>query len=152
PELAKRALIGRVQGELPGVDVEKHFTPRYNPWDQRLCLVPDSDLFETLRSGRASVVTDHIDRFTERGVLLRSGELLEADLIITATGLELQVLGGAELTIDQRRVDITKHLGYKGCLLSDVPNMANAFGYTNASWTLKADLTAEFVCRLLNSM
>lgn len=152
PELAKRVLIGRVQDELPGIDVGQHFTPRYNPWDQRLCLVPDSDLFEALRSGRASVVTDHIERFTERGVLLRSGELLEADLIVTATGLELQVLGGAEFTVDQRRVEISKHLGYKGCLISDVPNMANAFGYTNASWTLKADLTAEFVCRLLNRM
>jgi cation diffusion facilitator CzcD-associated flavoprotein CzcO len=136
----------------PEFDVETHFDPPYDPWDQRLCLAPDGDLFEVLRSGRASVVTDHIDTFTERGIRLRSGRELEADLVVTATGLRVRFLGGIELTVDGERVRPADTLSYKAMMFSDVPNLAMAFGYTNASWTLKADLTAEYVCRILNHM
>jgi monooxygenase len=153
PELAKRALIDRVKQELgPGHDIEKHFTPSYNPWDQRLCLVTDGDLFAAMRSGRASVVTDHIDTFTKTGIRLQSGQELEADLVVTATGLELLFLGGMELSVDGRRVEAKQVMNYKGCMFSDLPNLAYTFGYTNASWTLKADLVAEYVCRLLRHM
>jgi cation diffusion facilitator CzcD-associated flavoprotein CzcO len=134
------------------VDVDKHFVPSYDPWDQRLCFVPDDDLFQTLREGRASVVTDHIDSFTETGLRLRSGATLDADIIVTATGLKLKFLGGIDVDVDGRRVDPSKALAYKGIMCSDVPNMAFAVGYTNASWTLKCDLTAEYVCRLLAYM
>ena len=153
PEKA-RALIARwVTKELgPGFDVGTHFNPRYNPWEQRLCLVPDSDLFRTIREGRASVVTDQIDTFTETGLRLRSGATLDADLIVTATGLNLMLLGGLEVTVDGARVDFAKTYGYKGMMFSDVPNLALAIGYTNASWTLKAELICRYVCRLLNHM
>ncbi len=117
-----------------------------------MCLVPDGDLFKALREGRASVVTDHIETFTEKGIKLRSGEELEADVVVTATGLNLVVLGNVQLTVDGRSVDLSKTLNYKGMMFSDVPNLASAFGYTNASWTLKCDLTCEYVCRLLNHM
>jgi monooxygenase len=130
----------------------RHFTPQYNPWDQRLCLVPDADLFRAIREGRASVVTDHIESFTETGLRLRSGEHLDADIVVTATGLVLRLMSGLHLVVDGRPVDLATTLAYKGMMYSDVPNLASAFGYTNASWTLKCDLTAEYVCRLLNYM
>nr|WP_236518133.1 NAD(P)/FAD-dependent oxidoreductase [Sandaracinus amylolyticus] len=153
PERAKKRIVSLIQKELGAeYDVATHFTPKYKPWDQRLCLVPDGDLFIALREGRASVVTDHIETFTEKGIRLRSGQELEADLIVTATGLKLQFLGGMELDIDGERLEPTKTMNYKGVMLSDVPNLACTFGYTNASWTLKADLTAEYVCRLLGRM
>jgi monooxygenase len=153
PRRSKRALIDRVRAELgPDYDVATHFTPRYDVWDQRLCLVPDGDFFEALRSGRASVVTDQIERFTATGIRLRSGQELTADLIVTATGLELQVMGGAELSVDGRRADVSQSTIYKGCMLTELPNLAFSFGYTNASWTLKAELTARYVCRVLRAM
>jgi len=153
PEKAKERLVGMVREALgPDYDVETHFTPRYNPWDQRLCLIPDADLYNAINSGKASVVTDHIERFTEKGITLKSGETLEADIIVTATGLDLIVLGGIDLTVDGARVDMSKALTYKGMMYENVPNLASAFGYTNASWTLKADLTCEYVCRLINYM
>ena len=153
PELVKKLIRGGVKSQLgPGYDVDVHFKPRYNPWDQRLCLVPDADLFKAIREGRASVVTDHIETFTEKGLKLQSGQELEADLIVTATGLDLLALGGIELSVDGRAVEVAKTLSYKGMMLSGVPNLALALGYTNASWTLKCDLTCSFVCRLLNFM
>ena len=153
PERAKRMILGGVRHALgPDYDIATHFTPRYNPWDQRLCLVPDGDLFVALNAGRASMVTDHIDTFTPRGIRLKSGAELEADLIVTATGLDLQVLGGIELDVDGRRVDPATTFNYKGMMYSDVPNLASSFGYTNASWTLKCDLTCGYVCRVLNHM
>ena len=152
PERAKKGLIGLARKQVgPDVDIA-HFTPDYKPWDQRLCLVPNGDLFKTLRSGRASVVTDHIASFTETGLRLRSGAELEADLIVTATGLKLKFLGGLQIEVDGRRIEPSKTMTYKGMMGSDVPNMAFAIGYTNASWTLKCDLTCEYVCRLLNYM
>src|SRR4029077_17403702 len=121
----------------PRYDVGKHFNPRYNPWEQRLCLVPDSDLFSSMRQGQASVVTDQIETFTEKGVKLRSGAELAADIIVTATGLNLLLLGGLEVTVDGARIDFSRTFNYKGMMFSDVPNLALAIGYTNASWTLK---------------
>lgn len=153
PNFVKQRLLKRVQEHLgTDFDVQKHFTPRYNPWEQRLCLVPDADLFEAIKTGRASIVTDHIDTFTEKGILLKSGKELEADIIVTATGLVMQPLGGAELVVDGQRVDPGQALAYKGVMMSGVPNMASVFGYINASWTLKADLICHYVCRLLNFM
>jgi cation diffusion facilitator CzcD-associated flavoprotein CzcO len=153
PAQAKARLVGLVRAQLPpGYDVERHFTPHYNPWDQRVCLVPDGDLFAALREGRASVVTDTIERFTEQGIRLGSGQELPADLIVTATGLELNVLGGVKLSLDGVPVEPSRTLVYKGMMNSGVPNLASTFGYTNASWTLKADLTARYLCRLLNHM
>jgi monooxygenase len=153
PEQVKAGIIGMVRQQLgPDYDVETHFTPSYNPWDQRLCLVPDADLFEALKAGRASVATDHIETFTETGIRLKSGKELAADVIVTATGLNLQVMNGLELTVDGRKVDPGKTLSYKGMMYEGVPNLASSFGYTNASWTLKCDLTCEYVCRLLNHM
>jgi monooxygenase len=153
PEKIKRLLLGGVRMELgPDYDVQKHFTPRYNPWDQRLCLVPDSDFFKAIRNQKASVVTDQIEGFDAQGVRLKSGERLDADLIVTATGLNLQVLGGLQLTVDGVVQDMSKTLNYKGLMYSGIPNLASSFGYTNASWTLKCDLTCQYVCRLLNHM
>jgi cation diffusion facilitator CzcD-associated flavoprotein CzcO len=152
PEAAKHTIIRLAQAELgPGVDMT-HFTPRYNPWDQRLCLVPDGDLFKAIREGKAAVVTDEIETFTETGLKLRSGQELPADIIVTATGLVMKLMGGMELVVDGRTVDLGTALSYKGMMLSDVPNLATTFGYTNASWTLKADLIAEYICRILNRM
>jgi cation diffusion facilitator CzcD-associated flavoprotein CzcO len=152
PKMMKRLIAKGVRHQL-GEDYDlRHFTPHYNPWDQRLCLVPDSDLFRAIRDGRASVVTDHIETFTENGLLLRSGERLDADIIVTATGLVLKLMSGLQLFTDGAPVDLSKTLVYKGMMFSDVPNLAFAIGYTNASWTLKCDLTAEYVCRLLNHM
>ena len=153
PEKVKRLLLGGVRKALgPDYDVATHFTPRYNPWDQRLCLVPDADFFRAIRQGKVSVVTDHIETFTETGLGLKSGAELMADLIVTATGLVLIPLGGVELTVDGRAVEPSQTFIYKGMMYSDVPNLASVFGYTNASWTLKADLVCEYVCRLLNLM
>lgn len=153
PEKIKQRLLGMVREELgPDYDVEKHFTPSYNPWDQRLCLVPDSDLFKAIKDEKASVVTDHIDRITEDGIALKSGETLDADIIVTATGLDLQFMGGMDVEVDGRRIVPNQELAYRGCMLSNVPNMVNVFGYTNASWTLRADLSSEYLCRLLKEM
>ena len=153
PEQVKEKLLDMVRKELgPDYDVETHFTPRYNPWDQRLCLVPNSDLFEAIRSGKASVVTDQIERFTETGVALRSGQHLDADIVVTATGLNLVVLGEMQFAVDGEAVDFAQTWTYKGMMYSDVPNLVSTFGYINASWTLRADLTAEYVCRLINRM
>jgi cation diffusion facilitator CzcD-associated flavoprotein CzcO len=153
PEQVKAGIIKMVRDQLgPDYDVATHFTPRYNPWDQRLCLVPDADLFEAIKAGTASVVTDHIDTFTETGLKLKSGATLDADIVVTATGLNLQVMNGLELTVDGRRIEPGKTLSYKGMMYEGVPNLASSFGYTNASWTLKCDLTCEYVCRLLNHM
>jgi cation diffusion facilitator CzcD-associated flavoprotein CzcO len=153
PERAKRLLVAAVHQQLGGsADVGTHFTPSYKPWDQRVCLVPDGDLFDSIREGRASVVTDHIETFTETGVRLRSGRELEADLIVTATGLKLRFLGGLEIEVDGKRIELPGTMMYKGAMCSDVPNLAVAVGYTNASWTLKCDLTSEYVCRLLRYM
>jgi monooxygenase len=149
-----RKLVRRgVERRLPvGYDIDTHFKPSYNPWDQRMCLVPNGDLFEAISAERASVVTDQIVTFTERGIRLRSGAELDADLIVTATGLNLLALGGMQLAVDGAEVDVSETMSYKGMMLSGVPNLAIAFGYTNASWTLKADLTCAYVCRLLNHM
>jgi monooxygenase len=153
PERAKEFILRGIREQLgPDYDVATHFTPRYKPWEQRLCLVPNGDLFDAIRSGRASVVTDQIETFTEKGLRLRSGLELPADLVVTATGLELEVLGGMTLEVDGKGVDLSKALTYKGMMYSDVPNLAAAFGYTNASWTLKCDLTCAYVCRLLDFM
>ena len=153
PAKVKRMIKGGVRLALgPDYDVDQHFAPRYNPWDQRLCLVPDGDLFTAIKSQRASVVTDEIDTFTEAGIRLKSGTELPADLIVTATGLCLQVLGGLQITVDGARIDMAKTMTYKGLMNSGIPNLASSFGYTNASWTLKCDLTCEYVCRLLNHM
>jgi len=153
PAKAKERLIDMVRDELgPDYDVTTHFTPRYNPWDQRLCLVPDADLFAAIKAGRAEVVTDRIERFVPEGIKLESGRTLPADVIVTATGLELQLLSGLALTVDGRPADPSKSMNYKGMMYSDIPNLASSFGYTNASWTLKADLTCAYVCRLLNTM
>ena len=153
PQRMKRFIIGMVRQQLgPDYDVATHFTPRYNPWNQRLCLVPDADLFEAIKGARAAVVTDTIDTFTETGIRLASGNELAADLIVTATGLQLEVLGGLAVTVDGERIDFSRAMTYKGMMYAGVPNLASAFGYTNASWTLKADLTCEYVCRLLNHM
>ena len=153
PDRAKQLILGGVKMALgPEYDVGKHFTPRYNPWEQRLCLVPDGDLFKSIRDKRASVVTSEIDTFTRSGIRLKDGSELEADIIVTATGLDLQVLGGIEVSVDGRAVDFARTLNYKGMMYSDIPNMASAFGYTNASWTLKCDLTCEYVCRLISYM
>ncbi|MDX1498276.1 MAG: NAD(P)/FAD-dependent oxidoreductase [Woeseiaceae bacterium] len=151
PERVKRKLLQWVRDELgPEFDVERHFTPTYDPWDQRLCLLPNGDLFEVLRDGSASIVTDRIESFTETGIALASGTVLEADIIVTATGLELVVLGGMALTVDGAPVDPADAFTYKGVMLSGVPNLVSTFGYVNASWTLRSDLVAEYFCRLVN--
>jgi len=153
PNLMRRMLRRAAVDALgPDIDVDTHFRPTYDPWDQRVCLAPDGDLFTVLKSGRASVVTDHVERFTEGGIQLRSGEHLDADLVVTATGLQVQLLGGASLSVDDAPVDFSEAVWFKGAMYSGVPNFALAFGYTNASWTLKCDLIAEHVCRLLQLM
>lgn len=152
PRVFKWMVARGVRKQLREKYDAKHFTPPYNPWDQRLCLVPDADLFRAIRNGRVSVVTDHIESFTENGLLLKSGERLDADIIVTATGLVLKLFSRMQLTVDDTNVDLPKTLVYKGMMFSDVPNFAFAVGYTNASWTLKCDLTAGYVCRLLNHM
>jgi cation diffusion facilitator CzcD-associated flavoprotein CzcO len=153
PRLMRRLIRAGVQRRLPpGYDVDTHFRPRYEPWDQRMCLVPDGDLFAAIGRGTASVVTDRIETFTERGIRLASGRELEADVVVTATGLNLLALGGMRLAVDGHEVRLPEVVGYKGMMLSGVPNLALTLGYPNASWTLKADLVAGYVCRLLNHM
>jgi monooxygenase len=153
PRLARALLRNGVVKRLPaGYDVDTHFTPAYAPWDQRMCLVPDGDFFAAIRSGKAEVVTDHIEAFTATGLRLRSGTTLDADVIVTATGLNLLVLGGIELTVDGQAVVIPERVAYKGMMLDGVPNLAFALGYTNASWTLKVDLVSRYVARLLSTM
>ncbi|MBL0148259.1 MAG: NAD(P)/FAD-dependent oxidoreductase [Ideonella sp.] len=153
PDKLKQRLIDMATQQLPaGYDVARHFTPRYNPWDQRLCLVPDGDLFKAIRAGKAEVVTDQIASFTERGIQLASGAELPADVIVTATGLKLKVMTGLQVQVDERTLDPAQLVTYKGLMFGGVPNFASVFGYTNASWTLKADLSCRFVCRLLNHL
>jgi monooxygenase len=153
PNFMRKTLMTMAARRLPeGYDVEKHFGPRYKPWDERLCLAPNGDLFRAIRKGKADVVTDTIDRFTKTGIKLASGEELQAEIIITATGLNLQLFGGAAIFRNGVPVDLTEAMAYKGMMLSGFPNMAFTIGYTNASWTLKADLVSEFVCRVINYM
>jgi cation diffusion facilitator CzcD-associated flavoprotein CzcO len=153
PQQVKELILRGVRHALGAdYDIATHFSPRYNPWDQRLCLVPDGDLFKAIRDKRASVVTQEIDGFTATGLRLKDGSELAADIVVTATGLVLQVLGGMEVVVDGRAVDFAGTLNYRGMMYSDVPNLAAALGYTNASWTLKCDLTCEYVCRILNYM
>lgn len=153
PQKVKEMLLERVRQELGSdYDVETHFTPNYNPWEQRLCLVPNGDLFQSLKSGQASMVTAQIDSFTEKGILLKSGQELIADIIVTATGLNLLLLGGVKFTVDNEPIEFSNTYTYKGVMYSGVPNLVSIFGYINASWTLRADLSAEYVCRLINHM
>jgi monooxygenase len=153
PAAVKQWIIDQARAQLgEDYDVNTHFTPRYNPWDQRLCLAPDADFFQAIKSGKADVVTDEIDTFTENGIRLRSGRELAADIVITATGLKLQVLGGVQLAVDGRPVNFGETVNFRGVMFSDVPNFASIFGYTNASWTLKADLISAYVSRLLSYM
>ena len=152
PKVFKWMIARGVRKQLGSQYDAKHFTPPYNPWDQRLCIAPDADLFRVIKQGRVSVVTDHIETFNENGLLLKSGGQLDADIIITATGLVLKLISGMQLTVDGVPADLPKTLVYKGMMFSDVPNLAFAIGYTNASWTLKCDLASEYVCRLLNHM
>ncbi|WP_432895957.1 flavin-containing monooxygenase [Micromonospora matsumotoense] len=153
PKVVRSFLLRAAKGRLPaGYDVDRHFSPRYDPWDQRLCVAPDGDLFAALAAGRASVVTDTVDTFTPGGIRLGSGVELPADIVVTATGLQLLALGGMTLTVDGADVDLGATVAYKGMMLSGVPNFALTIGYTNASWTLKADLVAGYVCRLLRHL
>ncbi|MFN8471078.1 MAG: NAD(P)/FAD-dependent oxidoreductase [Anaerolineae bacterium] len=153
PEATKQNIQRMAQAQLgPDYDVATHFTPGYKPWDQRMCLAPDGDLFAAIRSGKVSVVTDQIDTFTETGIRLSSGQHLEADVVVTATGLQMKLMSGVQLAVDNTPVDLSKELVYKGMMYSDIPNLASAVGYTNASWTLKCELTSAYICRLLNYM
>ncbi len=152
PKLLRKLLLKSIEMQLKGKVDMKHFTPSYNPWDQRLCVVPDGDLFKILRTGKASVETDHIEKITETGIQLKSGKHLDADIIVSATGLEIQILGGIKATIDGKPMNTSHHMLYKGVMVSDVPNMAMIIGYINASWTLKVDIAADYICRLVNYM
>jgi len=153
PEKVKAVILRLAAAQLPpGYDIDRHFSPSYNPWDQRVCLVPDGDLFAAMNAGRVSVVTDRIERFTPAGLALDSGATLDADIVVTATGLEMRLLGGIALTLDGAPVNVADRFSYKGMMLSDVPNLFLSFGYTNASWTLKCDLTSRYVCRLIRHM
>jgi len=153
PLAIKNFILSGVRAALgPDFDVATHFTPRYNPWDQRMCLVPDGDLFDAIKAGSASVCTGEIETFTEHGIRLKSGQQLKADIVVTATGLNVVVLGNMQLLVDGQTIDPAKTLSYKGCMYSGIPNLASTFGYTNASWTLKCELTCNYVCRVLNYM
>ena len=153
PAFWKKLLVKGVRKKLGDtIDVDKHFSPKYNPWTQRLCLVPDDDLFKALKSGKAEVVTDHIEMFTENGIQLKSGKELEADIVVSATGLKILFLGGMKINVDGKMVNPADLVCYRGMMFNDVPNLVVVVGYTNASWTLKSDLTAEYICRLLNEM
>lgn len=153
PEKNRERLLEMVTKELPaGYDVKTHFTPRYNPWEQRLCLVPDSDMFTAIKGGKAEVVTDIIDHFTADGIALKSGKTLQADIIVSATGLKMEIMSGVTILVDGVETKIGDTFSYKGCMYSNIPNLISSFGYSNASWTLKADLISEYVCRLLNHM
>ncbi|HBX57865.1 flavin-containing monooxygenase [Pseudomonas sp. UBA2684] len=152
PTLVRKLLLGQAKRQLgAGFDM-RHFSPRYKPWDERVCVVPDGDLFKVLRQGKASMVTEHIDGFTAKGIRLKSGKELPADVIVSATGLELQLFGGMQVAVDGVPFDAAKSMGYRGIMLRDLPNAAVVLGYTNASWTLKADLSSEYFCRLINHM
>ena len=153
PQETRRLILQGAREALGAdYDVERHFGPRYNPWDQRICLVPDSDLFEAIKAGAVSVVTERIDRFVEAGIRLETGEVLPADIIVTATGLQMKLMHGVEILVDGAPVELGDTRSYLGAMYSGIPNLASAFGYTNASWTLKAELICEYVCRLLNYM
>lgn len=153
PDMFKKTLRTMAERRLPeGFDIDKHFTPSYKPWDQRVCVAPDGDFFKAIRAGKADIVTDKIERFTKTGIRLASGEQLDADIIVTATGLNMRLLGGIKPTLNGQPIDLTSLMTYKGLMFSGIPNFAITFGYTNASWTLKADLVSEFVCRVLNYM
>jgi cation diffusion facilitator CzcD-associated flavoprotein CzcO len=153
PEHFAKALIAGVSNALgKDFDIAKHFTPNYKPWEQRVCMATEGDLFKVLKDGRASIVTDHVDSFTEDGIRLKSGETLQADMIVTATGLKMKMLGGIKLTVDDEEIDLAQTTLYKAMMFSDVPNLLMFFGYTAASWTLKIDLTASYACRLLSFM
>jgi cation diffusion facilitator CzcD-associated flavoprotein CzcO len=153
PHVVKRLIRRDLERQLPpDYDFDTHFKPRYNPWDERLCVVPDADLFKAIRAGKAEVVTDHVETFTEKGIRLQSGRELEADIIVTATGLNLLVLGGIQLLIDGKEKQFSETVGYKGMMFSGIPNMVMAMGYTNASFTLKTDLVADYICRLIKHM
>ncbi|KZZ09720.1 FAD-containing monooxygenase EthA, partial [Oleiphilus sp. HI0079] len=152
PKVIRKLLLGAAKKRLgDGVDM-RHFTPKYNPWEERLCAAPDGDLFECVKSGKASVVTDHIDRFTEKGILLKSGTELEADIIVTATGLNIQMMGGMDVAIDGKKTSIAEKMVYKSVLIEDFPNFAWIFGYTNVPWTLKSDIAGQYICRLFKHM
>ena len=152
PQLVRKLLLKSIEMQLKGKVDMKHFTPSYNPWDQRLCVVPDGDLFKILRTGKASVETDKIEKFTETGIQLKSGKHLDADIIVSATGLEIQIMGGIKATVDNKPLNTSEHMLYNGVMVSDVPNMAMVIGYVNASWTLKVDVVADYICRLFNFM
>ena len=153
PRQAKEKIINGVRDILgSNFDIEKHFTPHYNPWDQRVCLAPDGDFFVSLKKGKADVVTDHIDSFDKTGIKLASGEHVDADIIVTATGLNMQFMGGVDVLVDRKKISPNDTFNYKGMMFSGVPNLSQSFGYTNASWTLKCDLTSAYVTRLLNYM
>ena len=153
PEVVKQELLAGVRAYLgPDFDIDKHFTPSYRPWRQRIAFVPDGDLFQGFKTGKASVVTDEIDRFTESGILLKSGKALEADIIVTATGFNLNVLGDIAFVVDGKPLDFSDTVTYRGMMFTGVPNLVWVFGYFRASWTLRVDLVADFVCRLLNHM
>lgn len=152
PNLVKGILLKLARKQLKDKVDMKHFTPHYNPWDQRLCAVPNGDLFKALRSDKAQIVTDHIDKFTENGILLKSGQELKADIIVTATGLKIQMLGGGQVFVDGKQVNPSELMAYKGVLVQDMPNAAVIFGYSNSSWTLKADLAQNYICRVLKYM
>jgi monooxygenase len=154
PEKMKQRLLKLTRDQLPAdyPNFEKDFVPPYGPWEQRMCAVPENDMYGAIASGRAEIVTDHIDRFTSKGILLKSGRELEADIIVTATGLNLITLGKMELSIEGKPTRVADHFNYKGAMFSDIPNMTSVFGYVNASWTLKADIVAQYACRLLNAM
>jgi len=153
PDAVKQWIVSQARGQLGAeYDVNSHFTPRYNPWDQRLCLAPDADFFRAIKAGTADVVTDQIETFTETGIRLQSGRVLNADIVVTATGLNLQLLGGIDIAVDGQPVKFSETMNFKGVMFSDVPNLFTAFGYTNASWTLKCDLTSLYAARLINHM
>jgi cation diffusion facilitator CzcD-associated flavoprotein CzcO len=153
PEMIRKFLLGELRKELgPDYDIDTHFTPNYKPWDQRLCASRDGDLFEAIREERVELVTDHIDHFNEAGIVLKSGKQLEADIVVLATGLNLKFAGGIAYAIDGKELDFREHYTYRGMMFSDVPNMAFTVGYTNSSWTLKADLVSAYVCRILNEL
>lgn len=153
PASIGQKLLHMAQKELPkDIDIGKHFTPPYGPWEQRLCLIPDSDMFKAISAGKAEVVTDHIDHFTKTGIQLKSGAHLDADIIVSATGLNLVWMGKTDLSVDGVAVNLADHVNYKGVMYNDVPNLATVFGYVNASWTLKTDIVADYVCRLLKEM
>jgi cation diffusion facilitator CzcD-associated flavoprotein CzcO len=153
PSGMRRLLRAGAAKDLPtGYEVDKHFNPRYQPWDQRLCLIPDSDLYKAISSGKASIVTDEIETFTERGIRLKSGEDLDADIVVSATGLRMLALGGVQLVVDGEPVQTSREFIYKGTMLSNIPNFAFCIGYTNAPWTLRADLASTYLCRVLNHM